>query len=251
MSIYSLRNRVIILIALIIFGQSAFLSAQDILTDKLNSSLDTPNIKKEAESYRQQGYEYQKMGNLEGAMTFYQKATQLDPGYALAYNDLGIIYEANGCPECAEQVYQKAIELDPKLLSAYSNLALLYESQDNLGRASFYWSKRVELGNPQDPWTIRARQRMEDINAVGAIVPFSLREQEVKELLGEINQKKLLAKSSNREFALQKFAQAKAIYQKGDEVLALKIAVDAMYLDPDNWDIRDFVDQLRIRVLSR
>jgi len=253
MSIYSLRNRVIILIALIfVLGKPLSLSAQNPISDALNSAdKDMDAHKEQAQAYRRQGYEYQKTGNLEAAMIMYQKATQLDPNFALAFNDLGIIYEANGCPECAEQVYLRAIELEPKLLSPYSNLALLYESQDNLERAAYYWRKRVEFGGPQDPWTIRARQRMEDIAAVGAIEPISFREQEVKELMGAISEKKALAKSSNRQYALQKLEEAKASYSRGDEVTALKKAVDAMYLDPSNWDIRDFVDQLQIRLLSK
>ena len=44
----------------------------------------------------------------------WEKAVELDPTYAAAYNNLGIGYEHEGELGKAERAYQKAIALDPK-----------------------------------------------------------------------------------------------------------------------------------------
>ena len=48
-------------------------------------------LKEQSIEYRQKGYEAQKAGMLGEALTYYQKAMQLDPSSALIYNDLGVI----------------------------------------------------------------------------------------------------------------------------------------------------------------
>src|SRR6266550_3542761 len=43
----------------------------------------------------------------------WEKAVELDPSYAAAYNDLAIAYEHEGQLEKARQAYEKALELEP------------------------------------------------------------------------------------------------------------------------------------------
>src|SRR5438067_13931112 len=43
----------------------------------------------------------------------WEKAVELDPNYAAAYNDLAIAYEHEGQLEKARKAYEKAIELQP------------------------------------------------------------------------------------------------------------------------------------------
>jgi Flp pilus assembly protein TadD len=47
------------------------------------------------------------------ALYRWEKAAELDPKYAAAYNNLAIAYEHEGNLEKARQAYEKALELDP------------------------------------------------------------------------------------------------------------------------------------------
>ncbi|MBM3249344.1 MAG: tetratricopeptide repeat protein [Candidatus Omnitrophica bacterium] len=213
---------------------------------------DLTELQKEARQYRQQGLEFQNMGDLDSAMKLYQKAIVLDPGYAVVYNDLGVILESRGMVSRAEECYLKSLKIDPDYMSAYTNLALLYEGKRDLDKAYNYWKKRAELGIPDDPWTLKARQRMEDISAVITVRPMEeAREQEVMRLLKEVAVKKELTKKSNKAQAREVFDKARLLYKKGDEVTALKLAIDAQQLDPTNNDIDLFIRKLQTRVLSR
>lgn len=118
-------------------------------------------LDEEAASYRQKGYEAQEKGDIDTAITWYQKAVGLDPSYAAPHNDLGILFEAKGWLDRAEAEYQKAIAIDPGYEKAHTNLALLYERKGELEKAAFHWMRRYRLGKPDDPWTYEARRRLE------------------------------------------------------------------------------------------
>jgi tetratricopeptide (TPR) repeat protein len=209
-------------------------------------------FQKMARMYRAQGVELQQQGDLDSARKCYQKAVELDPSYAIAYNDLGIIYEANGLNDKAEESYLKCIELDPAYLSAYSNLAILYENKRDLEQSAFYWKRRAELGSPGDPWTEKARQRLEDMRLVLSDRPLSdMREQEVAGFLTEMEIKKSKLRKDNKELSKDYFEKAKLKFNKGDEVNAFKMALDANQLDPANTEIVDFIEKIQTRQLSK
>ncbi|MBM3253633.1 MAG: tetratricopeptide repeat protein, partial [Candidatus Omnitrophica bacterium] len=104
---------------------------------------------------------------IDKAIKLYQQAIKLDPKYPTPHNDLGIIYEERGLLEKAAEEYKKAIELDPNYAAGYSNLALLYEKQAKLSEALPYWKKRADLGNPDDPWTKRAKEKLNEYKKAG------------------------------------------------------------------------------------
>ncbi|MCU1385067.1 MAG: yrrB 4 [Acidobacteria bacterium] len=60
----------------------------------------------------------------------WQKATELDPTYAAAYNDLAIAYEHEGQLDKARKAYEKAIELDPNNTQVRQNYELFKEIND-------------------------------------------------------------------------------------------------------------------------
>ncbi|MFH1397706.1 MAG: tetratricopeptide repeat protein [Candidatus Omnitrophota bacterium] len=127
-------------------------------------------FQEQARIYRQQGVKLQNNDDYDGAMSFYQKAVELDPEYAPTYNDLGVMYEAKGLIDQAEELYLRALKLDPEYLSAYSNLAFLYEGKRDLNRAGFYWKKRWEKGLESDPWTIKAQSKFIDLTRVSPAI---------------------------------------------------------------------------------
>ncbi len=120
--------------------------------------------RKKSVEMRNKGYTAQTQGKFDKAQECYQLAIKLDPKYSTPHNDLGIIYEEKGLLEKAGEEYKKAIELDPNYAAAYSNLALLYEKQAKLSEALPYWQKRASLGEPDDPWTIRAKDKLQRYN---------------------------------------------------------------------------------------
>ena len=209
-------------------------------------------LQKDARQYHAEGLEFQKNGEVDSAMALYQKAVVLDPFYAVAYNDLGILYEANGLPQRAEESYIKAMSIDPQLLSAYSNLAMFYESRRDLRQAAYYWRKRAEMGLVGDPWTQKAQRRFNDIETVLSDRPVEdNKEKETIELLATVLNDKAMLKKDDAAQAGEYMTKARALYSKGDDVTALKTAIDAQQLDPANDEIEQFVDQVQHRVLSR
>jgi len=66
----------------------------------------------------------------------WEKAVELDPNYAAAYNDLAIAYEHEGQLEKARKAYEKAIELQPNNTQIHQNYDLFKEINDRTGQAS-------------------------------------------------------------------------------------------------------------------
>lgn len=60
----------------------------------------------------------------------WEKAVELDPTYAAAYNDLGIAYEHEGQLDKARKAYEKALELDPGNTQIRQNYELFKEIND-------------------------------------------------------------------------------------------------------------------------
>jgi Flp pilus assembly protein TadD len=65
----------------------------------------------------------------------WEKAVELDPSYAAAFNDLAIAYEHEGQLEKARKAYGKALELDPNNSEIKQNFELFKEINDRSGSA--------------------------------------------------------------------------------------------------------------------
>jgi Tfp pilus assembly protein PilF len=68
------------------------------------------------------------------ALYRWEKAVELDPRYAAAYNNLAIAYEHEGQFEKARQAYEKAVELDPKNTYIRQNYEYFREINDRASR---------------------------------------------------------------------------------------------------------------------
>jgi Tfp pilus assembly protein PilF len=66
----------------------------------------------------------------------WEKAVEIDPTYAAAWNNLAIGYEHEGKFEEARQAYDKAVTLDPKNLLIRQNYDLFKEINDRAKRRS-------------------------------------------------------------------------------------------------------------------
>ena len=60
----------------------------------------------------------------------WEKAVEIDPTYAAAFNDLAIAYEHEGQLDKARKAYEKALELEPDNLQIRQNYELFKEIND-------------------------------------------------------------------------------------------------------------------------
>ena len=66
----------------------------------------------------------------------WERATEIDPTYAAAFNNLGIAFEQLGKFERAGKAYEKALELDPQNIAIQQNYDLFKEINDRAKRNS-------------------------------------------------------------------------------------------------------------------
>ena len=64
----------------------------------------------------------------------WQRAVEIDPSYAAAWNNLAIAHEQQGNFEEAEKAYEKAVSLDPDNLLIRQNYDLFKELNDRTKR---------------------------------------------------------------------------------------------------------------------
>lgn len=184
---------------------------------------------KQAQSYRDKGYEAQRLGNLDMALSFYQRTIEVDPSYTTVYNDMGIIFEAKGMNDKAKDAYLKAISLDPNYLGAYYNLAALYEKEGDFENAKYYWRKRVNLGDWSDDWTWRANEHLANLEGSKRDIPPS---------------------GTDPKHAAQfHLHRGRQFLVKNDFVNALKEFEQAIILDPNNRDLKQLLEDTNQKVL--
>jgi tetratricopeptide (TPR) repeat protein len=118
------------------------------------------SLRDEATAYRAQGYEAQSRDDATAAVSWYQKAAELDPAYATPHNDLGVLFEAQGRWKEARRSYERALARRPDYAEAHGNLAMLYERMGRPEDAARHWFKRAEFGGPFDPGAARAEERL-------------------------------------------------------------------------------------------
>ena len=217
---------------------------------------DLAELRLQARRYRKEGLEFQSIGQLDEAISSYQKAILLDPFYVESYNDLGVTYEMKGSPDRALGLYLTALEIDPDYLATYSNLASIYEGSGDLKKAAYYWKKRVKLGSSDDYWTQKAQMHLENIALVDEEIAQELREEEILDLIKGVKAESQKARSSpnktdeerqkdeKKKKAIEYLKSARMKFKDGNLVSALNDAGIAQHLDPSNTEIEKFIEEI-------
>ena len=99
----------------------------------------------EAEEHYNRGVDLQNSGELDPAIANYDRAIELDPKYADAYNNRGNAYSDLGNLEQAIADYDRAIGLDPDLAMAYASRGTAYSDLGNFEQAIADYDRAIEL----------------------------------------------------------------------------------------------------------
>jgi Tfp pilus assembly protein PilF len=101
----------------------------------LSSSPALADARSEAGAQVSFGINVAQKGLWREAIYRWEKATQIDPTYAAAYNDLAVAYEHEGQLDKARKAYEKALELEPNNAQIRQNYELFKEINDRASQA--------------------------------------------------------------------------------------------------------------------
>ena len=88
------------------------------------------DARSEAKAHVEFGINVAQRGLWREAIYRWEKASEIDPTYAAAFNDLAIAYEHEGQLDKARKAYERALELDPNNAQVRQNYELFKEIND-------------------------------------------------------------------------------------------------------------------------
>ncbi len=81
------------------------------------------------------GIEVVHRGLWQEAIYRWERAVEIDPDYAAAWNNLGIAYEHEGLFDKAREAYERALDLEPDNLMIQQNYDLFREINDRINES--------------------------------------------------------------------------------------------------------------------
>ena len=108
------------------------------------------------EDYYNQGMELFVQDKLNEAVEAFQKAAQIDPGYADALHALAMAYANQNKLDQAIEVGKKLIEVSPDDELAYTSLSIFYQRKGMIAEAEHIGAKARTLG-----WKRQFQERKE------------------------------------------------------------------------------------------
>lgn len=88
----------------------------------------------DAESQVKFGISVAQRGLWQEALYRWERAVDIDPSYAAAWNNLGIAYEHEGLFDKARDAYEKALDLEPGNTMIQQNYDLFREINDRINQ---------------------------------------------------------------------------------------------------------------------
>jgi len=107
--------------------------ASRVVVDIVNLNNNSPllaDVRSDAREQVEFGINVAQRGLWREAIYRWERAVELDPQYAAAFNDLGIAYEHEGQLEKARKAYERALALDPSNAQIRQNYDLFKEIND-------------------------------------------------------------------------------------------------------------------------
>ena len=98
-----------------------------------------------------QGNKFAQSGKLDQAMKSWQNAIAIDPNLAEAYCQIGMILRYRGEPKQAISYFEKALELEPKLVPAHQHLCGIFRDSSNLAAARQAVNHYRQMCSETDP----------------------------------------------------------------------------------------------------
>ena len=92
------------------------------------------------------GWAHHNKGQYDTAISDYNKAIEINPRDAWAYNNRGVAYLVKRQDDRAITDFTEAIELNPRLADAYNNRGLAYYLKDQYDKACSDWNRACESG---------------------------------------------------------------------------------------------------------
>ncbi|MCA9408197.1 MAG: tetratricopeptide repeat protein, partial [Candidatus Omnitrophica bacterium] len=190
------------------------------------------DIKQEtAQQYHSQGFADQQKGNLNDALTNYNKAISLGFESPELFNDMGILYEQIDLRTKDEENYLRAIQINKNFLPAYMNLAYFYKKLGMKEKAFKFFKLRFELAELDDPWANKAKEELLTIRPEYQAWAVHLE-------ADRLNQ--LMTKKAHEDF-LENIKKSNAYYQSGSVLfdegkfnLAIGEFDRALHISPGN-----------------
>jgi tetratricopeptide (TPR) repeat protein/spermidine synthase len=88
-------------------------------------------------------------GDIDGALSMFQRAAEIAPSVALLHMNLGRVLDAKGMAQESISAYEKAIQLDPQFGEVWNNLGVVYLQQNENEKALSAFQNAVRLA-PQN-----------------------------------------------------------------------------------------------------
>lgn len=118
-----------------------------------------PGEKQQAfEAYSRLGFEYLQTGDVTNAKTSFQRAININSGYAEAHSGLALAFQLEGDDHLAEQYYRKATALAPASAMMHNNLGAFLFSKERYDEACKSMARATE-----DPFYNRRSQAFENL----------------------------------------------------------------------------------------
>jgi tetratricopeptide (TPR) repeat protein len=122
----------------------------------LISASATPGVENNSIAYFKRGMDWQKKGDYDLAIANYTKAIELNPNFAMAYNNRGVAYiQGKGNYDQAISDLSKALEIDPRYADAFHNRAFAYYRKGEYGKAGDDLRMAESLGSTVRPEFIK------------------------------------------------------------------------------------------------
>jgi predicted O-linked N-acetylglucosamine transferase (SPINDLY family) len=123
-----------------------FIESRDDLDKALDLFNKAINLKPEfAFAYNNRGLIFKDKGKIEDALADYQKALTINPNYADPYNNIGIIRGKQGDQKAALELFLQALKLNPNNPETYNNIGSVKLERLELEEALKIFEKSIDL----------------------------------------------------------------------------------------------------------